>query len=85
MAWEKKQRGGLYYRRSVRSGGRVTKEYLGCGPLAELVARNDLARRERQAEARIRVLVEAREADANGNQVAEFCAAVDRTAHEIGV
>jgi hypothetical protein len=29
MAWEKRQRGGLYYYRSRRAGGTVVKEYLG--------------------------------------------------------
>ena len=51
MAWE--QRGTqMYYYRSVRHNGRVTKEYLGTGPLAELWAAEDAARQaQRQAEA----------------------------------
>src|SRR5262245_10650332 len=51
MAWE--QRGPqMYYYRSIRRHGRVTKDYLGTGPLAEFSAAEDAARRaQRQAEA----------------------------------
>jgi hypothetical protein len=51
MAWE--QRGShTYYYRSVRRNGRVTKDYLGTGPLAELYAAKDVERQaQRQAEA----------------------------------
>src|SRR5687768_16820961 len=45
MSWA--QRGPhTYYYRSVRHGGRVTKEYLGTGLLAELAAAEDAAQRE---------------------------------------
>ena len=44
MAWE--QRGSqTYYYRSVRRHGRVTKDYLGTGPLADLSAAEDAERR----------------------------------------
>ena len=50
MAWE--QRGThTYYYRSVRSHGRVTKEYLGTGSLAALVAAADT---ERQAQRQVK-------------------------------
>jgi hypothetical protein len=51
MAWE--QRGPqTYYYRSVRRQGRVTKDYLGTGPLAALSAAEDTERQaQRQAEA----------------------------------
>jgi hypothetical protein len=50
MAWE--QRGThTYYYRSVRRHGRVTKEYLGTGSLAALVAAADTERQaQRQAQ-----------------------------------
>jgi hypothetical protein len=51
MAWE--QRGPqTYYYRSVRRNGRVTKEYLGTGPLVALYAAEDAERQaQRQADA----------------------------------
>jgi hypothetical protein len=51
--WEGRERGGLYYYRSHRVNGRVKKEYIGTGPLAELAAEVDAQeRRQREEKAR---------------------------------
>ena len=46
MAWERR-RNGLFYYRSYRdpTTGRVRKQYIGTGPVAEEAARRDAARR----------------------------------------
>ena len=50
--WEKRERGGTYYTRSRKEDGRVIREYVGRGPLAELAAETDaLERLQRQEEA----------------------------------
>jgi hypothetical protein len=50
MGWEKRERGGLYYTKSKKIGGRVVRKYVGAGPLAELVAEMDNLRRRRLLE-----------------------------------
>jgi hypothetical protein len=52
MGWEKRDRGGLYYTRSKKVGGRVIREYVGGGTLGHLTALQDAQeRRRREGEA----------------------------------
>ena len=48
MGWERRGNGAYYYR-ATKVDGRVVKEYVGAGPLAELAARHDAERRAARA------------------------------------
>ena len=54
MGWERRDRGGRYYTRSRKVQGRVVREYVGTGPVAEMIAEIDntkLAQRVARREA----------------------------------
>ncbi len=50
MGWERR-RTGTYYYRAKKLDGRVVKEYVGAGPLAELEANHDAERQSVRAAA----------------------------------
>jgi hypothetical protein len=58
MAWEERERGGPYYTRSWREGGRVVREYVGGGLAGRLASESDRIVRERRE---VRALEEKRE------------------------
>ncbi len=52
MGWETRERGSSYYTRSKWKDGRVLREYVGTGPLAEIVALDDELKRLQKEEER---------------------------------
>src|SRR5829696_1692294 len=50
MGWEKRERGGPYYTRSRKIGGRVVREYVGGGILGHLAALQDAQQRRLREE-----------------------------------
>ena len=75
--WERRERGGLYYTRSRKEGGRVVREYVGCGILGELAAQLDAEERQRREEQAARWRDEQAELDALEAPVAELSEALD--------
>ena len=79
MAWEK--RGGRrYYYRSVRRGGRVFKEYVGTGPLAEATAQRDEEDRRKREEEAQAWKEEARRMEELVTPIEELCDAAEALA-----
>jgi hypothetical protein len=77
MAWEGRKRGGRYYTRSVRHGGRVERQYLGRGPAAERAAAFDALAQARREQEREVWREEQAHHEALDRSVADFCAAVE--------
>ena len=83
MAWEKRKRGGRYYTRSRRSpeDGRVLREYVGTGPLAEIVAVSERTKRELAEAERKREKAELERLEALIAPVEELSEAAEILAH----
>jgi hypothetical protein len=81
VAWEKRERGERYYTRSRREGGRVVREYVGSGPLAELAAEEDRIRRELEEERREREREELGRIEGLAAPVLELSEAAEILAH----
>ena len=64
MAWETRAGSGRYYTRSQRVSGRMVREYVGQGPIAELAHQMDADDRiDREAERKAFEAVQSRDAE----------------------
>jgi hypothetical protein len=79
VAWETRERGGRYYTRSRRSpeDGRVVREYVGSGPLAEAAAEADRTEREMAEAERKREKMELERLEALAAPVLEISEAAE--------
>ena len=75
MAWEKRERGGSYYYWAVREAGKVRKEYVGAGEIAEAIAHADETMRRQREERRAKARAELGRLEALAAPVLEMDAA----------
>jgi hypothetical protein len=85
MGWERRARGGLYYTRSRREGGRVVREYVGVGLLAQRAFEIDSEKRATfrlEREVACREMREQSEVNRVVTQLERECGAVVRAVLE---
>jgi hypothetical protein len=75
--WERRERGGLYYTRSRKEGGRVVREYIGGGVLGELAAQLDAEKRRIRKEEAATWREERKSMEALDKPVEELCRAAE--------
>jgi hypothetical protein len=75
--WERRERGGLYYTRSRKEGGRVVREYIGGGVLGELAAQLDAEKRRIRTEEATTWREERKSMEALDKPVEELCRAAE--------
>ena len=80
MAWEKRERGGLYYTRSRKVNGKVVREYIGAGVLGEIAALEDEHDRRRREEEAAFWKEEREQLEALAAPVDELCEAAETIA-----
>ena len=77
MGWETRNGNGKYYTRSRKIDGRVIREYIGTGKIAQLAAELDRLERQRHEERRAAIEKEYQQAKAQETVLIEYCKAVD--------
>jgi hypothetical protein len=83
MAWEKRERGGLYYTRSRKLNGKVVREYIGAGVLGKIAALEDECERCRREEEAALWEEEQEQLEAFAAPVDELCDAAETIAHAV--
>ncbi len=84
MGWESRARGGRYYTRSRKVAGRVAREYVGTGPIAELMAEMDAVERSRRMAEREALRAEREQTISVDASVGALCEAADLMVSAVG-